>query len=155
MINLTLNQARSHHPLSRLTKFNRIELASSSDPLNGNFMLHFYLHIENLFCALNSLCYSVMLYMYIWCMILPQFCCLLYFRILRLLLYFGKWILLSGLYIGAHGLYTSEIIQLKRKFGQWKEDNGTKVPSNLEFYEYVEATKITGDPYVPAGQVTF
>lgn len=61
---------------------------------------------------------------------------------------------LSGLYIGAHGLYTSEVIHLQRKFGQWKEDNGTMEPSNLEFYEYVEALKITGDPYVPAGQVS-
>ncbi|XP_048337323.2 protein EXECUTER 1, chloroplastic [Ziziphus jujuba] len=62
---------------------------------------------------------------------------------------------LNGLYIGAHGLYTSEVIHLKRKFGQWKEDSGTNDPSNLEFYEYVEALKITGDPYVPAGQVAF
>nr|CAN67006.1 hypothetical protein VITISV_020408 [Vitis vinifera] len=59
---------------------------------------------------------------------------------------------LNGLYIGSHGLYTSEIIHLRRKFGQWKEDAGAKEPSNLEFYEYVEALKLTGDPYVPAGQ---
>ncbi|KAK7246705.1 hypothetical protein RIF29_41575 [Crotalaria pallida] len=62
---------------------------------------------------------------------------------------------LNGLYIGSHGLYSSEVIQLKRRFGHWQEDGGAKEPSDLEFYEYVEALKITGDPYVPAGQVAF
>ncbi|XP_022725813.1 protein EXECUTER 1, chloroplastic isoform X2 [Durio zibethinus] len=62
---------------------------------------------------------------------------------------------LNGLYIGAHGLYTSEVIHVRRKFGQWPGDSGSKEPSDLEFYEYVEAVKLTGDPYVPAGQVAF
>lgn len=42
---------------------------------------------------------------------------------------------------------------MKRRFGQWKEGANTKKPSKIEFYEYVEAVKITGDAYVPAGQV--
>ncbi|XP_076960636.1 protein EXECUTER 1, chloroplastic-like [Bidens hawaiensis] len=94
LINLSLSQAQNRQPLSGSTTFNRIEIPSNRDPLNG-------------------------------------------------------------LYVGAHGIYTSEVIQLKRKFGQWQEDGNTKKFSNLEFYEYVEAVKITGDPYVPAGQVAF
>ncbi|KAK1430293.1 hypothetical protein QVD17_12935 [Tagetes erecta] len=93
LINLSLSQAQNRQPLSGSTTFNRIELPSTRDPLNG-------------------------------------------------------------LYVGAHGIYTSEVIHLKRKFGQWQEDGNMKF-SNLEFYEYVEAVKITGDPYVPAGQVAF
>ncbi|XP_019423479.1 PREDICTED: protein EXECUTER 1, chloroplastic-like [Lupinus angustifolius] len=62
---------------------------------------------------------------------------------------------LNGLYIGAHGLFSSEVIQMRRRFGQWQEDGGAKESSDLEFYEYVEALKLTGDPYVPAGQVAF
>ncbi|KAL5705369.1 executer 1 [Ranunculus cassubicifolius] len=66
---------------------------------------------------------------------------------------------LNGLYIGAHGMYTSEVIHLRRNFGQWREeDDGNenkKSSQELEFYEYVEALKLTGDPYVPAGQVAF
>ncbi|KAK7319491.1 hypothetical protein RJT34_04212 [Clitoria ternatea] len=94
LINLTLSQAQNHQRLSGSTIFNRIEIPTLFDPLNG-------------------------------------------------------------LYIGAHGLYSSEVIQLRRRFGQWQEDGGPKEPSNLEFYEYVEALKLTGDPYVPAGQVAF
>lgn len=60
---------------------------------------------------------------------------------------------LSGLYIGAHGIYSSEVIHLRRKFGQWREDGQTKDRKELEFYEYVEALKLTGDRYVPAGKV--
>lgn len=62
---------------------------------------------------------------------------------------------LDGLYIGAHGLYTSEVIHLRHKFGQWKDDRSGKEPSDVEFYEYVEAVKLTGDPYLPAGQIAF
>ncbi|KAK4563763.1 hypothetical protein RGQ29_006046 [Quercus rubra] len=94
LINLTLIQAQNYQSLSGSTTFNRIEIPTSSDPLNG-------------------------------------------------------------LYIGAHGLYTSEVIHLRRKFGQWQEDGGKNEPSDLEFYEYVEAVKLTGDPYVPAGKVAF
>ncbi|CAN4111974.1 unnamed protein product [Withania somnifera] len=62
---------------------------------------------------------------------------------------------LNGLYIGAHGLYTSEVIHLRRRFGQWKEVVSPKESSQLEFYEYVEAVKLTGDSDVPAGQIAF
>jgi hypothetical protein len=62
---------------------------------------------------------------------------------------------LNGLYISADALYSSEVIHLRRKVGQWQEDSGSKEPLNPEFYEYVEALKLTGDPYVPAGQVAF
>lgn len=95
LIKLSISQAQNYQPLSGSTSFNRIEIPSSSDPLNG-------------------------------------------------------------LYIGAHGIYTSEIIHLRRRFGRWQEDGGgDKEPSKLEFYEYVEAWKVIGDPYVPAGKVAF
>lgn len=44
---------------------------------------------------------------------------------------------------------------MRRRFGQWKEDGNNKKPSKIEFYEYVEAVKLTGDAYVPAGQVIY
>ncbi|KAK7302581.1 hypothetical protein RJT34_13473 [Clitoria ternatea] len=62
---------------------------------------------------------------------------------------------LNGLYVGAHGLYSSEVIQLRRGYGHWQDDGRAKDSSDLEFYEYVEALKLTGDPYVPVGQVAF
>ncbi len=49
-------------------------------------------------------------------------------------------------------MYSSEVIHLRRRFGQWKEDHKEN-PPDLEFYEYVEALKLTGDRYVPAGEV--
>ncbi|XP_047333861.1 protein EXECUTER 1, chloroplastic-like [Impatiens glandulifera] len=94
LIDLTLNQVQNHLVLSGLTTFNRIEVPTSSDPLNG-------------------------------------------------------------LYIGSHGLYASEVIHLRHKFGQWQDVGSSSETENLQFYEYVEAVKLTGDPYVPAGQVAF
>ncbi|KAG2548308.1 protein EXECUTER 1, chloroplastic-like [Panicum virgatum] len=61
---------------------------------------------------------------------------------------------LNGLYVTASG-FDSEIISLQRKFGQYQEDNLSEEHSDLLFYEYVEAVKLTGDNLVPAGQVVF
>lgn len=36
LINLTINQARNRQPLSGSTTFNRIDVSSSPDPLNGD-----------------------------------------------------------------------------------------------------------------------
>jgi hypothetical protein len=49
--------------------------------------------------------------------------------------------------------FDSEILSLQRKFGQWREDGPSEEHSDLLFYEYVEAVKLTGDNLMPAGQV--
>ncbi|KAM6569945.1 hypothetical protein CsatB_017930 [Cannabis sativa] len=128
IVKLAVSQAQKRSTLSEYTKFSRITTCEGDlDPFDGETCFHTPLFPTSIFL----------------------------FAILRM----SKSNLLGwfiGLYVGSFGPYGTEVVQLRRKFGHWKgsdaKDNNS---SDVEFFEYVEAVKLTGDLNVPAGQVTF
>ena len=59
----------------------------------------------------------------------------------------------AGLYIGSLGPHTAEVVQLQWKYGDWKIYGANPNGQELQFFEYAEAVKLTGDVNVLVGQV--